>query len=219
MVICRMEASSVSPRPVGAVAVDRGAVAGPTANGHLEPGHAERNPVELGHVELPPERRLSSSALAVLAVASGVTAIVLGAWAFYSGVQSDSGGANADAPPPAHQQAITLLARGDVQRLPLRGSVGRLILVVDPAGDATLVLNGLSAADSRWAYQAWVFPPGITPTNAGTPRPAALFSGREALVPLTASVPPGASVAVTLEPAEGSFAPTRTPRLVVERPA
>jgi hypothetical protein len=189
-----------------------------TAPGAQGAALAGERPGELDRVELPPERRLSSSTLAVLAVASGVTAIVLGAWAFYSGVRSDSDSVSSNAPPPAHQQAISLLARGDVERLPLRGSVGRIILVVDPAGDATLVLNGLSAADSRWAYQAWVFPPEITPTNAGTPRPAALFSGREALVPLTASVPPGATVAVTLEPAEGSFAPTRTPRLVVERP-
>jgi len=207
-----MEASSVSPVPVGAVAVSRPAGNGAAAGMQSATPAGPRSD-ELGHVELPPERRLSSSTLAVLAVASGVTAVVLGAWAFYSGMQSDSGGASPDAPPPAHQQAISLLARGDVERLPLRGSVGRIILVVERAGDATLVLNGLTAADSRWAYQAWVTPP-----NGAAPRPAALFSGREALVPLTAPVPPGATVAVTLEPAEGSFAPTRTPRLVADRP-
>ncbi len=211
-----MEASSVSPLPVGAVAVSSPAGNGAAAGMQSATPAGPRSD-ELGHVELPPERRLSSSTLAVLAVASGVTAIVLGAWAFYFGMQSDSGGASPDAPPPAHQQAISLLARGDVERLPLRGSVGRIILVVERAGDATLVLNGLTAADSRWAYQAWVFLPGVTPPNGAAPRPAALFSGREALVPLTAPVPPGATVAVTLEPAEGSFAPTRTPRLVAER--
>jgi hypothetical protein len=224
-----MEASS-SPVPVlsaprsptgnGTAAAERsGTVASPAIS---------RTDAAFERVELPPERRLSASTLAGLAAASGVAAIVLGAWAFYSGVRSDSGGAGASAAPPAHQQAISLLARGDVERLPLRGSVGRIILVVEPSGDATLVLNGLSAADSRWAYQAWVFPPGVfppgvfppgaTPPNGGTARPGALFSGREALVPLTARVPPGATVAVTLEPAAGSFAPTRTPTLVVQRP-
>jgi hypothetical protein len=167
----------------------------------------------LDPVALPPERRFSASTLAGLAAAFGVVAIVLGAWAFYSGVRADSADTAASGAPPAHQQAIALLARADVERLPLRGSVGRIILVVEPSGDGTLVLNGLSGADSRWTYQAWV-----TPANAENPRPAALFSGHEALVPLTAPVPPGAAVAVTLEPAAGSFAPTRTPRLVVERP-
>ncbi len=54
--------------------------------------------------------------------------------------------------------------------------------------------------------------------GAIAPRPVALFSGRETVVPLAATVPPGATVAVTLEPAAGSFAPTRTPKLFVERP-
>lgn len=177
-----------------------------------------RSDASFGPVELPDERRLSASTLAGLAAASGVAAIVLGAWAFYSGVRSD-GESGSAAEPPAHQQAVSLLARGDVERLPLSGSVGRVILVVEPSGDATLVLNGLSAADSQWAYQAWVFQPGVTPANGEPARPAALFSGREALVPLTTPVPPGATVAVTLEPAAGSFAPTRTPRLVVVRPS
>jgi hypothetical protein len=35
---------------------------------------------------------------------------------------------------------------------------------------------------------------------------------------LDTAVPPGAKLAVTLEPEDGSFAPTRTPKLVVERP-
>jgi hypothetical protein len=162
---------------------------------------------------LHPERRLSAARLAGIAAAAGVAAIVLGGWAFVSGIGTDGDSALANTPPPGHQQAISLLARPDVERLLLRGSVGRIILVVERSGDATLVLNGLSAADSQWAYQAWVTPP-----NAPTPRPAALFSGREALVPLTAAVPPGATVSVTLEPAAGSFAPTRSQKLVVLRP-
>jgi hypothetical protein len=59
----------------------------------------------------------------------------------------------------------------------------------------------------------------VSRPNGLTPRSAALFSGREAVVPLTAPVPPGATVAVTLEPEAGSFAPTRTPKLYVQRPA
>ena len=77
------------------------------------------------------------------------------------------------------------------------------------------MLNGLGEAESGWAYQAWVGTPGVRSRL----RSAALFSGRESVVPWTAPVPPGATLAVTLEPEDGSFAPTRTPKLVVERPA
>ena len=88
------------------------------------------------------------------------------------------------------------------------------MLAVRPSGEAALVLNGLGEAESGWAYQAWVSTPG-----AITPHSAALFSGTESVVPLDTVVPPGAKLAVTLEPEDGSFAPTRTPKLVVERPA
>jgi Anti-sigma-K factor rskA len=172
---------------------------------------------ELGRaVELPPEGRLSATTLATLAAAAGVVAILVGGWAFVSGVRDGGGSADADAasPPTAYEEALALLADPGAERLPLAGSVGRIILVVRPTGDAALVLNGLGVVDSGWAYQAWVSRP-----NALTPLSAALFSGREAVVRLSAPVPRGATVAVTLEPAEGSFAPTRTPKLVVQRPA
>ena len=165
-------------------------------------------------VELPPERRLSPSTLAGLAAAAGIAAIVLGGWAFVSGVGRDDDGASRSAAPPSgFRQAVALLARPDAERLPLRGAVGRIILVVQPSDDAALVLSGLGEAESGWAYQAWV-----TNRDSITPRSAGLFSGRDIVVPLSARVPPGSTVAVTLEPATGSFAPTRRPKLVVERP-
>ena len=166
-------------------------------------------------VELPPERRLSAATLAGLAAAAGIAAIVLGGWAFVSGVGSDQ--RRSDTRHVSHRagstKRLTLLAKPNAERLPLQGSVGRIILVVQPSNDAALVLNGLGEADSEWAYQVWVTPP-----DSITPRSAGLFSGREIVVPLTSPVPPGAVVAVTLEPATGSFAPTRRPKLVVERP-
>jgi hypothetical protein len=166
-------------------------------------------------VELPPEGRLSASLLATLAAAAGVVAILVGGWAFVAGVRDDGGGAVAGVTAPTgYQQAVTLLTAPGAEQLRLGGSVGRIVLVVQPTGDAALVLNGLGEVGSGWAYQAWVSRP-----NALTPASAALFSGREAVVPLTAPVPPGATVAVTLEPKEGSFAPTRTPKLFVRRPA
>ena len=166
-------------------------------------------------VRLPPEGRLSASTLAILAAAAGVVAILLGGWAFVSGT-SDEDGASTVTPtaPSGYEEALALLAAPNVERLPLKGSVGRIVLAVQPSGEAALVLNGLGEAESGWAYQAWVSTPG-----AITPHSAALFSGTESVVPLDAIVPPGAKLAVTLEPESGSFAPTRTPKLVVERPA
>jgi Anti-sigma-K factor rskA len=166
-------------------------------------------------VRLPPEGRLSASTLAILAAAAGVVAILLGGWAFVSGTSDDDGSTAATAAAPTgYEEALALLAAPNVERLPLRGSVGRIVLAVRPTGEAALVLNGLGQAESGWAYQAWVSTPGaITPHSAG------LFSGSESVVPLDAAVPPGAKLAVTLEPENGSFAPTRTPKLVVERPA
>jgi hypothetical protein len=165
-------------------------------------------------VRLPPEGRFSASTLAILAAAAGVVAILLGGWAFVSGANDDDGSATtAPTAPSGYEEALALLAAPNVERLPLEGSVGRIVLAVRPTGEAALVLNGLSEAESGWAYQAWVSTPG-----AITPHSAALFSGSESVVPLDTAVPPGAKLAVTLEPEDGSFAPTRTPKLVVERP-
>ncbi len=165
-------------------------------------------------VEFPPERRLSAATLAGLAAAAGIAAIVLGGWAFVSGVGTDRAGDSSPVSvPTGFEQALTLLARPNAERLALEGSVGRIILVVQPSNDAALVLNGLGEADPAWAYQVWV-----TPRDSITPRSAGLFSARDIVVPLTSPVPPGAVVAVTLEPATGSLAPTRRPKLRVERP-
>jgi hypothetical protein len=166
-------------------------------------------------VRLPPEGRLSASTLAILAAGAGVVAILLGGWAFVSGMGDDEGSTAAPAAAPTgYEEALALLAAPNVERMPLKGSVGRIVLAVRLSGEAALVLNGLGEAENGWAYQAWVSTPG-----AITPHSAALFSGTESVVPLDTAVPPGAKLAVTLEPEDGSFAPTRTPKLVVERPA
>jgi anti-sigma-K factor RskA len=215
MVVVAMDARYARPLPSSA---------GPQGSGQngpvvAAPSRAEARAAALDHlsrpVELRAKRRFSTATLAGLAAAAGVAAIVLGGWAFVSGVRTDAGSGGVGAAPDGLQQAVALLARRDVERLPLRGSVGRIVLVVEAAsGHAALVLNGLGAVEPEWAYQAWVTGP-----NALAPRSAALFSGREAIVPLTGVVRRGAVVAVTLEPAAGSFGPTRTPKLLVERPA
>jgi anti-sigma-K factor RskA len=73
-------------------------------------------------------------------------------------------------------------------------------------GKATLNTSGLAAAPRGKTYEAWVIPPGRSP------RPAGLFGGGpDASLALRGRVPGNAVVAVTLEPAGGSRAPTTSP--------
>ena len=78
---------------------------------------------------------------------------------------------------------------------------------VGSGGKATLGTSGLAAAPRGKTYEAWVIPPG------GQPRPAGLFDGGPdtTFLPLRGGVPQDGVVAVTLEPAGGSRAPTTTP--------
>lgn len=82
--------------------------------------------------------------------------------------------------------------------------------LVSVNGSATLYVKGLPAAPSGKTYEAWV----ITADTA-SPRPAGLFAGGAggSRVRLRGTVLPRDTVAVTLEPAGGSPAPT-TPVVV-----
>jgi anti-sigma factor RsiW len=73
-------------------------------------------------------------------------------------------------------------------------------------GHATLNISGLSAAPSGKTYEAWVIP------ASGKAQPAGLFAGgAPATVHLTGTVPPHATVAVTVERAGGVQHPTTEP--------
>jgi anti-sigma-K factor RskA len=76
---------------------------------------------------------------------------------------------------------------------------------VGPTGQATLSVSGLAAAPSGKTYEAWIIPAGKAP------QPAGLFPGSMSAVRLSGTVPKNAVVAVTVEPAGGSSAPTSTP--------
>ncbi len=99
------------------------------------------------------------------------------------------------------QQAAGLL------RVPVSGASGSV--VVSPGGPAALVLTDLAAAPSGKTYEAWV-------VAGRAVTPAGLFHGGETttIVALSRRVPVGAEVAVTVEPAGGSSAPTRKPFIV-----
>jgi hypothetical protein len=157
-------------------------------------------------IALPPEQRLSAPTLAALGALAGVLAIVLGAGAFVASARDDE--PSPAAAPTVDGDLVRLLASPKAERIALRRSVGRIVLVAEPGGDAALVLEGLGVAPAGRAYQAWVLRPG-----AERAAPAALFSGAETVVPLTEWVPDGGTVAVTLEQAGGAAQPSRTPRL------
>jgi hypothetical protein len=164
-------------------------------------------------VALPPRRRLSGASLAGLAAVAGVGAIALGAWGVASSLSDDSNGTGQSAVAiEGVQQVVSLLSKPATTSIPIQGSGRRIILVVGAKGYGVLVLNGLGRPPVGKTYQAWVIKP-----NVKAPASAGVFSGEEAVVPLTTPVPPGGVVAITIEPAGGSPAPTQTPKLVATR--
>lgn len=177
---------------------------------------AERAPLEatpaaptvLAPLELPRARRPTWPTLASLAIATGLVALALGAWAIVSSTDDATTGGDGT----QLQRALPLLTAPGAERIALRGSVGRIVLVADRGGTALLSLAGLGAAPEGYDYEAWVVPPG-----SATPRPAGTFEGTERIVLLTRAAPPGSRVAVTLEKDGGADRPTRPLRLVAER--
>jgi anti-sigma-K factor RskA len=94
-----------------------------------------------------------------------------------------------------------------VIELPEQGPIaGRLH--VDTDGEATLVVDSMPTAPDK-DYEIWVI-------EGETPRPAGVFDGGRRIVRLSRPVPPGASVAVTLERNGGVQRPTTQPLFVVE---
>jgi hypothetical protein len=166
-------------------------------------------PVALQPIELPRARRPGWPTLASLGIATGLAAIALGGWAIVSAADRETAagleGAQLD-------RAIALLGSPTAERVPLRGSVGRIVLVAAPDGVALLALDGLGVAPDGRDYEAWVVPPG-----SATPLPAGTFDGSHRIVPLTRPVPAGALVAVTLESRGGAERPSRPLHLVAER--
>jgi anti-sigma-K factor RskA len=115
----------------------------------------------------------------------------------------------------------------DRERAARRADAGALAAFSDPAatrtaaGNAALAVAGgrgalslakLAPAPAGKVYEAWVIPPGKAPIPAG------LFDtrGGRAVIVLEPTVEPGATVAITLEPAGGVATPTGKPLVAVE---
>jgi hypothetical protein len=167
-------------------------------------------PVPLPALELPRSRQPGWPTLAALAAGCGAAAILLGAWALVAEVRS--GNSDASSNTPALERAVAILAGPSTERLPLRGSMGRITLVVGAGERGVLAVDGLGRAPDRRIYTAWLVAPG-----SATPVRVATFSGDEPAVPLSRRVGRGARVGVTLEAEPAPDRPSRTLRLVAAR--
>ena len=159
-------------------------------------------------LELASPKKPSWPTLAALAIATGIAAVGLGAWAVFSEVRSTPETATG----PTVEWSLAVLADSSAQRYPLQNSVGRIALVIDEGDRAVLTLDGLGPAPDGSIYQAW-----LVPAGSATATSVATFDGSDRVIPLTLAVPPGARVGVTLEPVGGSDRPSRTLRLVAVR--
>jgi anti-sigma-K factor RskA len=154
----------------------------------LEQARSERSNV----VALRP-RRINYALGAVAAVAATI-AVALGIW-------------NAMLLSERDDRSVLTNPDARVIELPEQGPIaGRLH--VDTDGEATLVVDSMPTAPDK-DYEIWVI-------EGETPRPAGVFDGGRRIVRLSRPVPPGASVAVTLERNGGVQRPTTQPLFVVE---
>lgn len=146
--------------------------------------------------------------LVALAVTCGIVAVALGAWALLADTRSGS-------EPAQHatdERSLAVLTDGGAERYPLRGSLGRITLVVGDRNRAVLALDGLGAPPRGMAYTAWLVRPG-----SAVPVPVGTFDASGRVVPLTRPVPAGARVGVTLEHSPAGNRPSRALRLVAYR--
>jgi hypothetical protein len=104
-----------------------------------------------------------------------------------------------------------VLADPGARTIELQSGAGALVVGAD--GAAVLVLDDLEPAPAGSTYELWI-------VDDETPVPAGLFagSGGRDVVPVEGTVPSGAFVAVTVEPEEGTDAPTTDP-IAASQPA
>jgi anti-sigma-K factor RskA len=151
----------------------------------LERARSERAPV----IPLRPRRRLTY-VLAATAAAAACLALGLGLW-----------GASLSGRLDRQEDVVAIISEG--QRVPLQGADGQLY--VSDSGDAVVVMSRIGAAPTGKTYELWVI-------QGDEAKSAGLFEGggRE-VVKLTRPVPPGATVAGTVEDDGGVDAPTTKP--------
>jgi anti-sigma-K factor RskA len=154
-----------------------------------------------------PRRRWAFPVAATAAVAAGIAAIALAFWAADLSQQVD----DLEAQQHRANEALIALIDPSASHFALEGADGVLV-VDDESGEGKLVISGLAGAPSEKTYEAWVI-------EGDQAVPAGLFSGGDdqTVVPLTAPVPEGAIVAVTVEQTGGVDAPTQQPIITSEQ--
>jgi anti-sigma-K factor RskA len=166
----------------------------------LEQARAERPNV----VPLKPRRTRTWAIPAAAAAVAACAAIGLGIWAATLSSRLD----HERSARRAESKALALLAESGAQRVPLVGAKGALLVGADRRG--ALVVSRLKPAPSTKTYEAWV-------ATSGRTTPAGLFrGGQNTIVLLEKRVPPGSSVAVTVERKGGVRQPTSRPILQTE---
>jgi anti-sigma factor RsiW len=157
-------------------------------------------------VPLESRRPRAVPVLAAAAAMAALVAVAVGFWA--SRISDDLDEARLAL--EHERMAAAVLADPASRTVALQAGEGRL--VVDPDGRAVLVLDGLDAAPSEKAYEAWI-------VESGTPRPAGLFPGHDGLdvVGLDGTVGKGDVVAVTIEKKSGVKKPSTKP-IVASQP-
>jgi anti-sigma-K factor RskA len=112
------------------------------------------------------------------------------------------------------QAETRVVTFGESAKQPPRGRV-----LVNPSRGVVLMAANLPALPAGRTFQMWLIPKGA----GSTPRPAGLFQAVDGvavhLQTGAVTADNAAAVAVSIEPSEGSAAPTTTPILVAPIPA
>jgi anti-sigma-K factor RskA len=161
-------------------------------------------------VPLESRRRRLVPVLAATAAVAAVIALGIGVWAADLSSRLDESQSALD----RLRASAAVIADPDAKTVPLQAGSGRL--VVDPNGQAVLLLKGLEPAPAGKTYEMWVVPGG----NIEEANPAGLFSGSDEpeIVGVEGTVREGDLVAVTVEDEGGVDAPTTSP-VVASEPA
>ena len=159
-------------------------------------------------VPLKSRRRRAVPVLGAAAAIAAVVALAIGLWASSLSSQLDDTRA-------ALEQAratAAILVHPDARTVSLQAGEGKL--VVDPEGQAVLVLDRLDPAPAGKTYEMWIVPGGDIELASR----AGVFAGRDGaeIEGLDGTVRDGDVVAVTVEPAGGVDAPTSTPIVASE---
>ena len=159
-------------------------------------------------VPFEPRRRRAIPVLAAAAAVAAVIAIGIGLWASSLSSKLDDTRAALE----RERATAEVLVDPAARTVSLQAGQGRL--VIDPQGQAVLVLDGLDPAPSGKTYEMWIVPGGdIELANR-----AGLFPGRDGaeIEGLDGIVRNGDVIAVTVERAGGVDAPSTAPIVASE---